>query len=113
SSLPPRITATCTLSLHDALPISREKAAVVKKLAQFTGLSEDYISKANLRVNLPQFREELQRSRGRTTGRLDARFSGPSYDPLAAYAGYDPQSTAVSWAFTSALNTSMLGVLLF
>ncbi len=75
---------------------AREKAAVVKKLAQFTGLSEDYISKANLRVNLPQFREELQRSRGRTTGRLDARFSGPSYDPLAEYAGYDPQSTAVS-----------------
>ena len=84
---------------------AREKAAVVKKLAQFTGLSEDYISKANLRVNLPQFREELQRSRGRTTGRLDARFSGPSYDPLAEYAGYDPQSTAVSGAFTAAFNT--------
>ncbi len=82
-----------------------EKAAVVKKLAQFTGLSEDYISKANLRVNLAQFREELQRSRGRTTGRLDARFSGPSYDPLAEYAGYDPQSTAVSGAFTAVFNT--------
>ena len=84
---------------------AREKAAVVKKLAQFTGLSEDYISKANLRVNLAQFREELQRSRGRTTGRLDARFSGPSYDPLAEYAGYDPQSTAVSGAFTAVFNT--------
>ncbi len=82
-----------------------EKTAVAKQLAQFTGLSEDYISKASLRVNLAQFREELQRSRGLTTGRLDARFSGPSDDPLAEYAAYDPQSTAVSGAFTAAFNT--------
>ncbi len=82
-----------------------EKAAVAKKLAQVTGLSEDYISRANLRVKLAQFREELQRSRGRTTGRLDARFSGLSPDPLAEYAEYDPQSAAVSGAFTAAFNT--------
>lgn len=82
-----------------------EKARIVKKLAQFTGLSEEYLSKANLRVSLSQFREELQRSRGQTTGRLDARFSGPSYDPLAEYAEYDPQSTAISGAFTAAFNT--------
>jgi len=30
--------------------------------------------------HLPQFMKELQRSRGLTTGRLDARFSGWSYD---------------------------------
>ena len=65
-----------------------EKTAVVKKLARFTGLSEDYIRKANLRVNLPQFMAELQRARGLTTGRLDARFSGrkltcwPSMPPM-------------------------------
>src|SRR5260370_21621247 len=47
------------------------KAAVAKKLSRFTGLSEDYLRKANLRVNLPQFMKELQRSRGLTTGRLD------------------------------------------
>ncbi len=82
-----------------------EKAAVAKKLAQFTGLSEDYLVKANLRVNLAQFREELQRSRGLTTGRLDARFSGPSFDPLGEYAQYDPQSAAVSGAFTAAFNS--------
>jgi carboxypeptidase C (cathepsin A) len=46
-----------------------EKSAVAKKLSRFTGLSEDYLVKANLRVNLPQFMKELQRSRGLTTGR--------------------------------------------
>jgi len=81
-----------------------EKTEMAGKLARFTGLSEEYLSKANLRVNLPQFRKELQRSRELTTGRLDARFSGPSYDLLGEYAEYDPQSTAVSGAFTAAFN---------
>src|SRR5216683_2822519 len=63
-----------------------EKGAVAKKLSGFTGLSEDYLVKANLRVNLPQFMKELQRSRGLTTGRLDARFSGWSYDLLGEFA---------------------------
>src|SRR5713101_3201010 len=51
-----------------------EKAEVAKKLARFTGLSEDYLMKANLRVTLPQFNAELQRSRGLTIGRYDSRF---------------------------------------
>jgi carboxypeptidase C (cathepsin A) len=82
-----------------------ENANIAKQLAQFTGLSEDYVLKADLRVNLSQFMEELQRVRGLTTGRLDARFSGPSVDPLAEYAEYDPQENAISGAFTAAFNT--------
>ena len=82
-----------------------EKSDVAKEVARFTGLGEDYIEKADLRVNLAQFMAELQRSRGLVTGRLDARFSGPSFDPLAEYGQYDPQETAVSGAFTAAFNT--------
>ncbi|MBZ5527183.1 MAG: peptidase S10 [Acidobacteriia bacterium] len=82
-----------------------EKSAVAAKLARFTGLSEDYLVKADLRVNLPQFMKELQRSRGLTTGRLDARFSGPSYDQLGEYAEYDPQESAISGAFVATFNT--------
>jgi carboxypeptidase C (cathepsin A) len=81
-----------------------EKADIAKKVSRFTGLSEDYLIKADLRVNLPQFMVELQRSRKLSTGRLDARFSGPSPDLLAEYADYDPQSTAVEGAFTAAFN---------
>jgi carboxypeptidase C (cathepsin A) len=82
-----------------------EKADVAKQLANYTGLSEDYLAKADLRVNLFQFMAELQRDRGLVTGRLDARFSGPTLDPLTEYGGYDPQETAVSGAFTAAFNT--------
>jgi len=82
-----------------------EKADVAKHLAHFTGLSEDYLEKADLRVNLAQFMAELQRARGLVTGRLDARFSGPTSDPLAEFGQYDPQETAISSAFTAAFNT--------
>jgi carboxypeptidase C (cathepsin A) len=82
-----------------------EKGDVAKKMARFTGLSEDYLVRANLRVNLFQFMKELQRSRGLTTGRLDARFSGPTYDMLGEFAEYDPQETAISGAFVAAFNS--------
>jgi carboxypeptidase C (cathepsin A) len=81
-----------------------EKTDIAKKISRYTGLSEDYLIKANLRVNLPQFMEELQRNRGLTTGRLDARFSGFTYDLLGEYANSDPQSDAVTGAYTAAFN---------
>ena len=81
-----------------------EKSDLAKKLSRFTGLSEDYLLKANLRVSLSQFREELQRMRGLTTGRIDARYSGYTYDLLSEYAEYDPQTAAVTGAFTAAFN---------
>ncbi len=81
-----------------------ETQAVAKKLAYFTGLSEDYLVKAKLRVTLGQFNAELQRSRGLVTGRIDARFSGYARDLLAENAQGDPQGPAVAGAFTAMLN---------
>jgi carboxypeptidase C (cathepsin A) len=86
---------------------AQDKADVLKKLSYFTGLSEDYLSKGKLRINLPQFMEELQRASGQTTGRLDSRFSGPTLDLLGEYAEYDPQETAITGAFTAVLNDYM------
>lgn len=82
-----------------------EKAEIVKKVARFTGLSEDYLDKANLRVRLFQFMQEIQRNRGLTTGRYDARFVGPTYNLIGEAADYDPQDTAISGAFVGAFNT--------
>jgi carboxypeptidase C (cathepsin A) len=87
-------------SLSDA-----EKADMAKKLSGFTGLSEDYLVKADLRVTLPQFEAELERSRGLTVGRYDSRYSGATYDLLTEGAEYDPSYSAVSGAFTAALNS--------
>jgi carboxypeptidase C (cathepsin A) len=81
-----------------------EKADIAKKISHFTGLNEDYIIKGDIRISLPQFMKELQRSRGLTTGRLDARFSGFSYDLLGEYAEFDPQDTAITGPFTAVFN---------
>ena len=90
-----------------------QKESVVAQMAKYTGLSESYIRKADLRVIGPQFEHELLLSRGESTGRLDARFSGPNLDPLAEYAEYDPQFAAIGSAYTSALNDYMRGTLHF
>ena len=81
-----------------------ERAAVLARLAAYTGLDTGYLGKAELRVSLGQFMAELQRRRGLLTGRLDARFSGPEADLLSEYADADPQSDAITGAFTAAFN---------
>jgi carboxypeptidase C (cathepsin A) len=86
----------------DLSPVDRR--AIAEKLHQYTGLSVDYILKADLRIDGGEFRQNLQDGEGLTTGRLDTRFSGPDIDPLSQRADYDPQSTALSSAYVSAFN---------
>jgi carboxypeptidase C (cathepsin A) len=90
-----------------------ERAGVVHRLAGYTGLSEDYLSRANLRVALRQFNEELNRSKGMVAGRLDSRFVGPEFNLLSENAEYDPQSEAITSAFTTAINTYLRDELKF
>ncbi|HEX7050812.1 MAG TPA: hypothetical protein VF188_11460 [Longimicrobiales bacterium] len=84
-------------------PAVRER--ILDQLHRYTGLSKDYLDKADLRVDASQFEKELMREHGLVIGRLDARFTGPTGDLLGERAPYDPQSAAVSSAYTSAFNT--------
>lgn len=77
---------------------------VIERMHTYTGLSPDYIDRANLRVTAPEFEAELLRASGRQVGRLDARFTGPIGDRLQTTPSHDPQSTAISSAYTSAFN---------
>jgi len=94
---------TSALAMGAKLPAA-QKAAVAKKLSYFTGLSEDYLIKANLRVVLGQFSAELMRSRGLTSGRIDSRFTGYTWDLLTETAQGDPEGPAVGGAFTALIN---------
>jgi carboxypeptidase C (cathepsin A) len=85
------------------LPEAR-KQAVAEKLHNYTGLPMAYLLKANLRVTGGQFSKNLQLESEMTTGRLDTRYSGPDLDPLSEEAEYDPQSNAISAAYTTAIN---------
>jgi carboxypeptidase C (cathepsin A) len=86
-------------ALNDA-----QRKTVAQKLHQYTGLSVDYILKADLRIDGGMFEQNLQDNSETTTGRLDTRFSGPSLDPLDKEADYDPQSSAISSAYIAAFN---------
>ena len=82
---------------------AERKTDIAARLHAFTGLSADYIERANLRINGGEFEKTLLGS-DVTTGRLDTRFAGPTIDPMSKEADYDPQSAAISSAYVSAFN---------
>jgi len=73
-----------------------EKESIAVQVAAFTGLSKEYVLKANLRINEPQFTEELLRNEHLTVGRLDARYTGINQNLLSEGSSYDPQSSSIS-----------------
>ena len=81
-----------------------EKQQVAAKLHEYTGLSVDYILKADLRVTAGEFEKTFDDPEGMTTGRYDTRFLGPTLDPLSEASQYDPQSAAISSAYFSLVN---------
>ena len=82
---------------------AEHKAAIAAKLHEYTGLPQQYIEAADLRVNGGEFDKNLL-GVDVTAGRLDSRFSGPTLDPMSKEAEYDPQSAAISSAYVSAFN---------
>ncbi len=82
-----------------------QRTRVLDQMHRYTGLSREFLDRADLRVTAPQFEKELLRSRGLVVGRLDARFTGPTGDLLDNTPSHDPQSTAISSAYTSAFNS--------
>ncbi|HLY07264.1 MAG TPA: hypothetical protein VKR31_16070 [Rhizomicrobium sp.] len=77
---------------------------IIDKLHMYTGLPAWYINKANLRIDGGEFEKSLEGDSDVTVGRLDTRFTGPTLDPLSERSDYDPQSAAISSAYTSAFN---------
>ncbi len=83
------------------------KQAVAEKLHGYTGLPVAFLLKSNLRVSGGAFSKNLQLDDETTTGRLDTRYKGPDLNPTSEEAEYDPQSNAISSAYTAAINKYM------
>ena len=81
-----------------------QRQAVAEKLHGYTGLPIDYLIRSNLRVVGGDFSKTLKLDEDATIGRLDTRFQGPDINPLSEGAEYDPQSDAISSAWTAAIN---------
>ena len=76
-----------------------------QRLHELTGLSVQYLKRANLRVNPSRFRKELLRDERRTVGRYDGRFEGIDFDAAGEEPSSDPSQTAIEGAFTAAFNS--------
>ncbi len=95
-----------TLALMKGDRLSKsDHAAICRKLAHFTGLSEEYVERSRLRVEGLRFMKELLKGRDRTVGRYDSRLMGVDLDVIRDRPEYDPSYAAVQGAFTSAINT--------
>jgi len=90
-----------------------ERASIRHQLAHFTGLSEDYLEKADLRVTPGRFFKELLRDRGLTVGRLDSRYTGKDYDNAGENVDNDPSFYGIDAGYTAAVNAWERGVLGF
>lgn len=84
-----------------------ERAAVRAELARFTGLSEQYLEQADLRVTSGRFYKELLRDRGLTVGRLDSRYTGIDYDNAGETPDNDPSFYGIDGGYAAAINHFM------
>jgi carboxypeptidase C (cathepsin A) len=84
-----------------------ERSRIAKRLAYFTGLSEEYIQRSDLRVLATRFLKELLRDEGRSVGRLDARYTGDDLDKVSERPDGDPAYQQIDGAFAAAASDHM------
>ena len=98
------------LLLGQTLP-AEQRPAIRAQLARFTGLSEAYLDRTDLRVTPDRFYKELLRDRGLTIGRLDTRYTGKDYDSAGEGPDNDPSFYGIDAGFTAAINSWERGTL--
>ncbi|MFS0738128.1 peptidase S10 [Sphingomonas sp. 1P06PA] len=83
---------------------AEERAQVRPLLSRYTGVSEQYLDRADLRLSPGRFYKELLRDRGQTIGRLDTRYLGKDYDSAGEEPDNDPSFYAIDGAYTATMN---------
>ena len=99
------------LALPETHADARTAKTINQRYAELTGLSVDYVDRANLRVDLFAFSTELLRSRSMNIGRLDMRFSTWMEDPNAHRIEDDPSYRALVGPYAAAFNAYIRGEL--
>jgi carboxypeptidase C (cathepsin A) len=103
-----------TLALMKGAALSEtERKKIIQKLSRFTGLSEDYIDRTDLRIGIHRFVKELLRDERRTVGRLDSRFKGIDRDSAGELYEHDPSMSAIMGPYTATLNDYVRSTLRF
>lgn len=92
---------------------SAGRSAIAAKVARYTGLSQDYVERSNLRPEIMRFCKELLRHERRTVGRLDSRFTGVERDAAGAEIATDPSFAPILGPYAATLNDYVRGELQF
>lgn len=79
-----------------------ERAKIAARLAAYTGLSQDTVLAADLRIGPNRFQKLLFKDQ--IVGRFDTRITGESPDAVDTYADYDPSLSYFLPAYTGAFN---------
>jgi carboxypeptidase C (cathepsin A) len=94
---------TLALARGDELP-AQDRDEIARRLASYTGLSQDYVLRTNLRITMPRFPKELLRERGQIVGRLDSRYTSWDRDDAGDSYEFDPSYAAIQGLYTGAMN---------
>lgn len=90
---------------------SARRAALVRQVARWSGLSETAVRQHALAVPTSFFWKELLREQGLTVGRLDSRYRGLDRSDAGQAFEFDPALTSWNHAFAPAINHYLREVL--
>jgi carboxypeptidase C (cathepsin A) len=84
-----------------------KRKEIVKKMALYTGMPEEYVDRENLRIRMDRFRKELLRDQNMIIGRFDSQYKSFLTDACRNDIGRnnDPSGDAVYGAFAAPFNT--------
>jgi carboxypeptidase C (cathepsin A) len=83
---------------------AKERAEIVKKLSEYTGLSEAYIDGANLRIEIMKFAKEILRDDQKVVGRFDSRIIGVDANDTGENFESDPSFDIIHGVYSACLN---------
>jgi len=83
---------------------SSARNAVIRKLHQYLGLSEQYIRNSNMRIPYYAFDKELMRDRDIVLGRYDSRYATYGVDRMSDVPDWDPSDVGMNSAVVSEWN---------
>lgn len=101
-----------TLALAEGSRIADDRRdEIAERLAEYTGLSQAYVRRSDLRIEILRFCKELLRDERRTVGRIDSRYTGIDRFATGDAIENDPSLDATMGVYTSALNDYVRGEL--
>lgn len=81
-----------------------QKDAIVQKLMKFTGISKDFLTCSDMRLDVGSFTKQLLKPEQKLVSVYDTRLEGIDLNPCDSFATYDPGLEMLTSAYTACFN---------